>query len=296
MAKAQGVRWKAIELKDEKRVTAGLAHHRRPALSPDGGWLAFAAGDGADAWWVLADRRGHIARVLGGPAIGGAAIGPAGQLAIGRRVGESSEIWMAASPALPAVRLLGGDGRSYRDPAFSPDGARLAFAVAERGRPASLALLDLGTGARQALPSDPQRSDGSPAFSPDGRRLYFEGLRDGEPQCWSLDLVGGGLLRVTAEGKRSRSPAPLAEHVIVVEREADGKSSLVLVDCEGMRERELWPEGRHPTAAAGGKVRLAFVERPDPGARDEIVIARIKGVTPDEHDDLEPPPPKALRA
>jgi dipeptidyl aminopeptidase/acylaminoacyl peptidase len=288
MAKAQGVRWKAIELRDEKRVTAGLAHHRRPAWSPDGRWLAFAAGDGADASWVLADRRGHVARVLGGPAVGGAAIGPAGQIAIGRRVGESSEIWMAASPALPAVRLLGGDGRSYRDPAFSPDGTKLAFAVAERGRPASLALLELSTGTRQPLPSDPQRSDGSPAFSPDGRLLYFEGLREGEPQCWSLDLVGGGLLRVTAEGKPSRSPAPIAEHVIVVEREAEGKTQLVLVDCEAMRERELWPQGRHPAAAGGSKVRLAFVERDE---RDEIVVARVKGVTADESDE-----PEAIRA
>src|SRR5436309_6168692 len=97
MAKAQGVRWKAIELRDEKCVTAGLQHHRRPALSPDGRWLAFAAGEGADAWWVVTDRRGHLARVLGGPAVGGASLGPAGQLAFGRRVGDTSEIWMTAS-------------------------------------------------------------------------------------------------------------------------------------------------------------------------------------------------------
>jgi hypothetical protein len=150
------------------------------------------------------------------------------------------------------------------------------------------------------LPADAARADGKPAFSPDGRRLYFEGVREGEPQCWSLDLSEGTLLRVTTEGKPSRTPAPIAEHLIVVEREVDGRAQLVIVDCQSMRERELTGEPcelerREPAAvAAGGKVRLAWREAPEPGGRDEIVVARVKGIFLDDNDDAEAP--RAMRA
>ncbi len=62
MGKLAGVRWKSIELKDERRLTAGLVHHRWPAWSPDGRWLAFAVASGVEATWVVTDRRGRVAR------------------------------------------------------------------------------------------------------------------------------------------------------------------------------------------------------------------------------------------
>src|SRR5438874_713256 len=180
MAK-NGVRWKSIALKDERRLTAGLVHHRWPAFSRDGQWLAFAASSGHDATWVLTDRRGRVARTLDGPADGGASFGPAhdsSPLAFGRRAGATSEIWLMPGGGAPPVRLLGGDGRLYREPAWSPDGASLAFSGSGDGR-ASLWSLTLSTGERKTLTADPLRSDGRPAFSPEGDVLYFEGAAEG---------------------------------------------------------------------------------------------------------------------
>jgi Tol biopolymer transport system component len=299
MAKQSGVRWKSIALKDEKRLTAGLVHHRWPAFSHDGRWLAFAASSGHDATWVLTDRRGRVARTLDGPADGGASFGAAGdgsQLAFGRRAGATSEIWLMPGGGAPPVRLLGGDGRLYREPAYSPDGTQLAFACGDdaSGR-THLELLDISTGKRTSLTHDAHRSDGRPAFAPDGE-LYFEGTTDdGDVAIYALSspgIDGGGrreIMRVTVTGAVSRRPAPLSHDLVLVERQLDGGGThLVLIDRRSVRERDLTPDGaehREPAVLklGSGKIKLAFTALTAAAdgepRRFDVCTARLKGLT-----------------
>ncbi|HZS42170.1 MAG TPA: hypothetical protein VFF06_35315 [Polyangia bacterium] len=292
MAK-NGVRWKSITLKDERRLTAGLVHHRWPAFARDGQWLAFAASSGHDATWVLTDRRGRVARTLDGPADGGASFGAArdgSPLAFGRRAGATSEIWLMPGGGAPPVRLLGGDGRLYREPAWSPDGASLAFSCGdEASGPTHLELLDISTGRRTPLTNEAQRSDGRPAFSPDGAELYFEGAaEDGDVAIYALNLERRDVMRVTVTGAVSRRPAPLSHELVVVERQLDGGGThLVLIDRRTVRERDLTPDGaehREPAVLrlSNGKIKLAFTALTAAAEgeprRFDVCTARLKGL------------------
>jgi hypothetical protein len=295
--KKSGMRWKSVGLRAARRVTGGLADHRRPAWSLDGERLVFAVGGSRDSVWVVTDRRGRVARTLPGPAAGSASFGPDGAIAFGRgstaSLGGCGEIWYSPGGALPAVRLLGGDGGDYHEPSLSPDGTTLAF-VRRDAESSQLFLLDIKRGGRLALPADPQRRDGYPAFSPDGQELFFEGQigqsTDGEVGVYAWAFAGGEVVRVTPEGTSSRRPAPLSLDLVVVERqlafEGGPRRKLVLVDCAGMRERDLSPDGPvdhcEPAVARGqgGKVRLAFARKSSDG-HYEICLARIKSITLD---------------
>ncbi len=306
MTKRPGLRWKSVSLKATRRLTAGLAHHRWPAWSPDGRWLAFAIGEGRAAMWVVTDRRGRVARALEGPVEGGCSFAPDGALAYGRRAGEASEIWLAPAGGAPPVRLLGGDGKSYREPAFSPDGKRLVFAAADRAElPTHLQILELESGARRPLPSDPARSDGRPAFAPDGE-LYFEGRSDGEVAVWALAPELETAVRVTVSGAPSRRPAPLSRDLVVVERAVDSgpdgsaRSRLVLVDRVAVRERELEPaaprpgkpankpSGKPPGKAEPRAPRLRFTDPREPSvqrAKSGKVKLAFTAILADESDE-----------
>jgi hypothetical protein len=292
--------WKSIALRAERRLTAGLVHHRWPAWSADGELLAFAVGDGADAPWVICDRRGRVARVLAGPADGGASFGPDGAFAFGRRAGATGEIWMTPGGSVPPVRLLGGDGRLYREPAFSPDGATLAFAYGEEpDGPTRIHAVELASGKRRALTADRARSDGRPAFSPDGRELFFEGTAGSDVAVYALDLSRNEVTRVTPTDTVSRRPAPLSHDLVVVERLGDeGRTRLVLIDRRAVRERfldgETESERREPAAFRNkrGRARLAYVALIDPGngepRRFDVCTARVKGVVVGGEEEAQP--------
>lgn len=137
--------------------------------------------------------------------------------------------WLVAFPhpasadgSAPLVLERGGDLFSYRlgaspyrltdtaarehTPAWSPDRTRLAFAAWDR----RLAVLDVPTGARQAIGRLPDRIDAIEAitWSPDGSTIAVAGtnefLRDGSRYLsgtvWLVD-VGGDRLRLILSGQ-----------------------------------------------------------------------------------------------
>jgi Tol biopolymer transport system component len=280
----QGGKWKAISVGAERRLTAGRVHHRWPCWSPDGEHVAFAVGDGLDAAWVLTDRRGRVARVFEGPAEGGACFGPDGAFAFGRGAGAASEIWMSPGGSAPAVRLLGGDGKRYTEPAWSPDGSWLAFACSDNGR-ASLWRLTISTGERKPLTADPLRSDGRPAFAPDGDVLFFEGAAEGDIGVFALELLENRLERVTPHGVISRRPAPLSSELTLLERQVDGTATqIVIADRRRGRERVLVDGAREPSVVRlKRRLRVAWAAAgPDEPRRSDIFVARLRGALEEE--------------
>jgi hypothetical protein len=82
------------------------------------------------------------------------------------------------------------------DVVLSPDGKRLAFAVALPDGSAALYAMDLTRPTNRpdarVLVAEDRRHLGSPTWSPDGRLLYYVSQRDGSPCVWVQPLGADG--------------------------------------------------------------------------------------------------------
>jgi len=95
------------------------------------------------------------------------------------------------------LRRLSADTGDATDPAFSPDGARLAFASRRDGNP-EIYLMDVDGTNLLRITNEPH-NDGRPAFTPDGQTLVFQSDRSGKLQIWSVGVDGTGLKMLTAD-------------------------------------------------------------------------------------------------
>jgi len=88
---------------------------------------------------------------------------------------------------------------------FSPDGARVAFVVAEPAkgdqRSSHIWLFDTSNGSFRQLTYS-AKSESSPKWSPDGKSLAFLSNRDANQQIYVLPMSGGESVPFT-KGKRN---------------------------------------------------------------------------------------------
>jgi TolB protein len=148
-----------------QRLTDNRAEDRFPVWSPDGSRIAFVSDRGGDedVWVMRADGSG--ARVLTRDRAAGGRPGPA-------------------------------DGA----PAWSPDGARIAFTSDRGGGAPEIHVMRADGGARRRLTrTAPTVTDTTPAWSPDGRLIAFGSDRVGlfNTEIYVMDADGGDQRRLT---------------------------------------------------------------------------------------------------
>lgn len=111
------------------------------------------------------------------------------------------------------------------NPAFSPDGAMLAYDVSTANIEADETTSDLwqvalAGGAPRQLTRTPENSEWRPAFSADGRRLYFlsDAAKDESVQLWRMPAKGGRARQVSrlAGGISDFALAPDGRRAVVV--------------------------------------------------------------------------------
>ena len=81
-------------------------------------------------------------------------------------------------------------------PAWSPDGRRIAFHAREHGNAVGVYVMNAdGSGVERLTYSD--ATDENPVWSPDGRRIAFVSARDGDYEIYVMNADGSGVERLT---------------------------------------------------------------------------------------------------
>ncbi len=113
-------------------------------------------------------------------------------------------LWVADSDGENAQSALTSP-EPIISPAWSPNGAQLAYVSFESRKPVIYAH-DVATGKRRLL-ANFRGSNSAPAWSPDGRQIVATLSRDGGSQLYVLDANGGEPRRLTQSSSIDTEPA-----------------------------------------------------------------------------------------
>jgi dipeptidyl aminopeptidase/acylaminoacyl peptidase len=135
----------------------------------------------------------------------GAFPGANGRIAFERtaEAGGASDIYTMAADGQGAISLTAAAGTHDDDPAWSPDGERIAFAREPEGGDSQIWIMNHdGTGQTQVL-AVPEAGDQAPSFFPSGQRIAF--MRNNSPteQIWVMDIGSTSPTQLTFPGPDS---------------------------------------------------------------------------------------------
>lgn len=219
----------------------------------------------------------------------GAVVSPDGSQVAFETLGH---LWIKPMAGGTPRRLTGDDGAMEGYPAWSPDGATLAYVRwtdAGLGEVRTMAASGGASKAVTALPGHYAR----PQFSPDGKIIVFEKQQggflvsprgSGEPGIYRVPAGGGEMVRISKDGAHPQFGAA-SDRLFVVQQDND-KASLVSMDLNGEARRthaegalasdfSVSPDGRF---LAFRQNYQAFVMPMLPGTQDVSVAPKGSGL------------------
>jgi Tol biopolymer transport system component len=188
------------------RLTDDRLGNFEPAVSPDGAFIAFSSSRDGDAELYVMRADGSEQRRLTAfhRDDWGALWSPNGGTLAFLSNRESADRIYLVRPDGSGIRRLtaaadtGAAGHDVQEsePAWSPDGERMAFVRSTRAGESRIRVVEPATGRNREL-SDGRGRDGAPVWSPDGKYLAFTSDRDGDPELYLMRADGTGVTRLT---------------------------------------------------------------------------------------------------
>ena len=242
-----------------KALTKGPhVRHYKVAAAPDGRWISFEREppDGRTVNVIKPDGSGITRLLPGGSGVVGSPDRPwapdGKTLLVHEGLGTVVTLHIV-NPDTGEVRRL-PRAAVGADPAWSPDGRRLAGLRFDRGEVSALAVLNIVSGRRVVLarPRGPEGRIGWPTWLHGGRRLVFK--------RWDLDHVTDGLWIVNAGGggerrlikgrieANERFPvlSPAADKIAFTTVGTDGAIRIEVVKADGTGRRVLFRQPKAP--------------------------------------------------
>jgi len=217
------------------------------------------------------------ARTFAGHDIWGAAASPDGKFIAYRAQQNASgaalvasDIYVARADGSNAVRIT-HSGRHDTQPAWSPDGKRLAYLSMPAGTSGNFRLITVnsnGSGAQTIL--DGTTTIQNPSWSPDGKSIVFQS-RNGLHQQLAVVSSSGGSARWLPATVDGAEPFWARNGTIVFDK-SDG--SLLITDASGLRAAPLKVGGGEPAISPDGK-RIAYVSNANGAA--QVFVANLDG-------------------
>jgi TolB protein len=174
-----------------------------------------------------------------------------------------ANLWVFHPDKGGVVRLT-RDNAHNANPAWSPDGRRIAFNSDRLGigeADHDLWLVDSDASNLRRLTLGPA-IDTDPAWAPDGRRIAFESDRAGNIEIWSLDTSSGSEpARLTTSPGEDADPAwsPDGSRIAFLSTR-DGNREIYVMNADGSNQTRLTASpgaDRHPSWSPDGRY-IAF--------------------------------------
>ena len=190
------------------RISEIAGEETSPTLSPDGGTVVYAARVAA-SWNLYSQRVGgrNATAIVNDPQRdeGGAAFSPDGSLIAFHESDEAGGIFVAGATG-ESVRRLTEIGF---EPAWSPDGAQIAFTTEEITDPANrlgdstLYIVAAGGGPlRKIVDGDAAQA----SWSPSGQRIVYWRTTGGQRDIYTVAATGGPAVALTQDAALDWSP------------------------------------------------------------------------------------------
>ncbi|MEW5941756.1 MAG: hypothetical protein AB1750_19000, partial [Chloroflexota bacterium] len=223
-----------------------------------------------------------------------------GQFAFASDRTGAPQIYLADAREGAAPRPLTNIALGACQPAWSPDGLKIAFTSPCAGRDgnfknATIYLMDADGSNIVPLLAEP-RGDFDPAWSPDGARIAFVSVRDGRPRIYMADVAAGTVASLTEPAidvDEMRYPAwsPFGNQLTytvkrvgvyqiwVMSDTGNGQEQVVRIGQDYWDMRSVWsPDGdtiwfSRRWLGGGGKfylVNIRYEERYGEGARQDF--------------------------
>src|SRR5687767_14636793 len=181
--------------------------------------------------------------LIAAPAAHAAFPGTNGDIAFTRISEGAQKVWAKAPGG--AERQISNGAWREREPAYSPDGLRIAYVSHENGAFNTNGDIYVrnadGSGTPINLTDDNTGDDLDPSWSPDGTKVVFSSTRSSVIDLYVMAADGTGTAqRLTTDAGAETDPAWSPDGAtIVFETARDGNADLWAIDADGTDQRNL---------------------------------------------------------